>query len=77
MVVVLVVQSLMISKNLMSAMIPATMMLNAAAVSADDESVTAIHSDESMSFTVSTDFENVKSSYVRLLTYYSVYLLCY
>ena len=44
-----VVQSLMIPKNLMSAKIPATVMGNAAAVSADDELVTAIHSDESMS----------------------------
>ena len=58
-------------------MIPATVMGNAAAVSADDELVMAIHSDEFMSFAVSIDFENVKSSYVRLLTYYSVYLLYY
>ena len=76
-VVVVIVSSLMIPKNLMSAMIPATVMGNAAALSADDELVTAIHSDESMSFAVSTDFENVKISYVRLLTYYSVYLLYY
>ena len=74
---VVVVPSLMILKNLMSVMIPATVMGNAAAVSADDELMTVIYSDELMSFAVSTDFENVKSSYVRLLTYYSVYLLYY
>ena len=77
-VVVVVVLILMIPKNLMSVIIPATVMGNATAVSADDELVTTIHSDESMSFAVSTDLENVKSSlYVRLLTYYSVYLLYY